>query len=163
MGADFLTEFWGVNERISVLEIVERSVAMFLITFIIVRITGMRPFRKNSPFDMVMAFLIGGVLSRGVVGATPFIPTLASGIALIAFQKLFYKLSLYSKWFEKITKGKRYLIYKDGRFIKENMQAADITTLEVYEDLRAKLKTETLEEVAEIYVEKTGETSFIKK
>jgi len=161
--ANFVTEFWGVNERISILEIVARSVVMFLITFIMIRLTGMRPFRKNSPFDMVIAFLIGGVLSRGVVGATPFIPTLAGGIALIGFQKLFYKLSLHSRWFEEITKGERFLIYKDGKFLKDKMRSADITTLEVYEDLRAKLQTETLEDVAEIYVEKTGETSFIKK
>lgn len=72
MEADFLTEFWGVNEHISLLEIIARSIVMFLVTFGIIRFTGMRPFRKNAPFDMVIAFLIGGVLSRGVVGATPF-------------------------------------------------------------------------------------------
>lgn len=43
------------------------------------------------------------------------------------------------------------------------MQKADITTLEVYEDLRVEQQTESLEGIAEIYVEKTGETSFIKK
>lgn len=162
MEADFLTGFRGVNEHISPLQITLRSVVMFLVTFVIIRFAGMRPFRKNTPFDMVIAFLIGGVLSRGVVGATPFFSTLASAVALIVLQKLFYKLSLHSKWFEKTMKGKRYLIYQNGKFLKENMQKADITTLEVYEDLRVEQQTESLEGIAEIYVKKRR-NKFYKK
>jgi uncharacterized membrane protein YcaP (DUF421 family) len=163
MDDSFLTGFWGVNEHISLPEIIERSVVMFLISFIIIRVAGMRSFRKNSPFDMVIAFLIGGVLSRGVVGATPFFSAVAGGVALIILQKLFYKLTLYNNSLETIMKGKRMLIYKDGKFLKQNMQKADVTTLEVFEDLRVEQQTESLDAVAEIYVEKTGEISFIKK
>lgn len=159
----FLLVFWDVNEHISVFEISARAVVMFLIAFLIIRVVGMRQFRKNSPFDMVITFLIGGVLSRGVVGATPFLSALAGGLALVILQKLFYKVAFQNRRIEKIMKGDRYVIYKEGKFIKENMQKADITTLEVYEDLRADLQAETLEGVGEIYVEKTGEITFVKK
>ncbi|MDB5250217.1 MAG: hypothetical protein JWQ40_4611 [Segetibacter sp.] len=163
MENEFLTKYFGVNEHITILEIIVRSIIMFLVTFVMIRLTGMRHFRNNSPFDMVITFLIGGVLSRGVVGATPLLPALASSLALILFQKLFYQLSFQSKSIEKKIKGHRVLIYTDGRFLKENMRQADITTLEVFEDLRVKQQTESLEGISEIFVEKTGETSFIKK
>jgi uncharacterized membrane protein YcaP (DUF421 family) len=163
MEKELLTKYLGINENISVLEITVRSVIMFLLTFVMVRVAGMREFRKNSPFDMVITFLIGGVLSRGVVGATPLFAALASGLALILLQKLFYKIAFKSNKIEKIIKGDRVLIYTDGKFIKDNMLKADITTLEVYEDLRVEQQTETLEGIAKIYVEKTGEVSFIKK
>src|SRR3954466_13731189 len=112
MENDLLTEFFGVNEHISILAITVRSIIMFLVTFVMIRLTGMRQFRKNSPFDMVIVFLIGGVLSRGVVGATPLIATLVSGLALILLQKLFYGLSFKSRAVEKLMKGERLVIYR---------------------------------------------------
>ncbi len=163
MELEFLNKYWGINENIFPLELAARGVVMFIIAFIIIRLTGMRAFRENNPFDLITAFFIGGILSRGVVGATPFFSALTGAIVLILLHKVFLKLTLQSSWFENIIKGQRCLIYKDGKFIKENMRKADITTLEVYEDLRADQQTESLEGIDEIYVEKTGEISFIKK
>ncbi len=163
MENELLNKYFGVNEHISILEITVRSIIMFLVTFVMIRFTGMRQFRKNSPFDMVIAFLIGGVLSRGVVGATPLFATLASGLVLILLQKFIYKLSFKHSGIEKIMKGERFLIFKDGKFLKENMKKADITTLEVFEDLRVEQQTESLEGISEIFVEKTGEISFVRK
>lgn len=163
MGNELLDKYFGVNEHVSMLEITVRSVIMFLITFAMVRLAGMRQFRKNSPFDMVITFLIGGVLSRGVVGASPLFATLASTLALILLQKLFYKMTFKSKNLERIMKGQPFLIYKDGNFLKDNMEKANITTLEVLEDLRVEQQTENLDEIDQVFVEKTGEISFIKK
>jgi uncharacterized membrane protein YcaP (DUF421 family) len=163
MQNELLEKYFGVSDHISIIEITVRSIIMFIATFLIIRFTGMRQFRQNSPFDMVIAFLVGGVLSRGVVGATPLFASLASGLALILLQKILYKISFDNKRIERIMKGQPYLIYKDGKFIKDNMRKADITTLEIFEDMRVDLKTDKLDDVAEIYVEKTGEISFVKK
>ncbi len=81
-------------------EIAERALTMFLVMLLVIRITGMRSFRKNNPFDLVMAFLVGGIISRGVVGATPYFSALAGAITLLILHKIFSRLSLYSKSFE---------------------------------------------------------------
>ncbi|RZJ89107.1 MAG: DUF421 domain-containing protein, partial [Hymenobacter sp.] len=99
----------------------------------------------------------------GVVGATPFFSAVSGSVAIIVLQKIFLKLSYYSKWFERITKGKRYLIYQNGKFLNDNMRKADVTKLEIFEDLRVEFQTESLDQFEEVYVEKTGEISFIKK
>jgi uncharacterized membrane protein YcaP (DUF421 family) len=163
MESEFYNSYLGVNEHISIFAITIRAVAMFLITFLIIRVVGMRQFRKNSPFDMVIVFLIGGVLSRGVVGATAFFSALVAAVALVLLQKLLYMLAFQNEKIEKIMKGEKFLIYKDGQFIKENMKKADITKIEVFEDLRVDLHEATLDDILEIYVEKTGEISFIKR
>lgn len=160
---EFLNDWWGINENISPLEITARATVMFVLTVLVIRLAGMRSFRKNNPLDIVIAFLIGGVLSRGVVGATPFFSTIIGAAALIILQKLFYKLSYYNKWFETTTKGERLLIYQNGKFIRENMRKADVTKMEVFEDVRVQFQTESLEQFDEIYVEKAGEISFVKK
>ena len=163
MDHEMLDKYFGVNEHISILEIVVRSIIMFLVTFAMVRFAGMRQFRTNAPFDTVITFLIGGVLSRGVVGASPLVATLAGSLVLILLQKLFYELSFNNRGIETIVKGERLQIYKDGDFLYENMQKANITKVEVFEDLRVELQTESLADISEIYVEKTGEISFIKR
>jgi uncharacterized membrane protein YcaP (DUF421 family) len=160
---EFVNKWWGINENISPAEITARAVVMFILTFLVIRFTGMRSFRQNNPLDLVIAFLIGGILSRGVVGATPFFTTLFGAVALLILQKILFKLSFVSKWFEITIKGERFLIYENGKFIRENMRKADVTKLEVYEDLRVQFQTESLEQFEKIYVEKTGEISFVKK
>jgi len=160
---DFLNNWWGINEDITPLEMAARAAVMFAITVLIVRFTGMRSYRKNNPFDLVIVLLIGGILSRGVVGASPFFSTVAGALALVVLQKIVFKLSFYSSFFETSAKGERRLIYLNNHFIMDAMRKADVTELEIYEDLRVQFQTETLDEFAKVYVEKTGEISFIKK
>jgi uncharacterized membrane protein YcaP (DUF421 family) len=90
----FLNDWWGINENISPLEIAARSAVMFIAALLLIRLAGMRPFGKGEPFDQIIAFLIGGILSRGVVAATPFVPTIVSMIVIILVHKLFAKLSI---------------------------------------------------------------------
>lgn len=64
----FMNEWWGINENISPVEIAVRSALMFLIALLLMRMAGMRPFGKGEPFDNIITFLIGGILSRGGSG-----------------------------------------------------------------------------------------------
>lgn len=159
----FLNKWWGINEDISPLELAARAAVMFIITALIIRITGMRSYRRNTPFDIVAVLLVGGILSRGVVGASPFFSTIAGALAIAVLHKLIFKLSFISSLFESTVKGKRYLIYENKKFIKETMKEADVTKMEIYEDLRVQFQTESLDDFDKVYVEKTGEVSFIKK
>lgn len=160
---DFLNSVWGIKENISPLEISARAIVMFFITLVMIRVSGMRSINKSNPFEAVIAILIGGILSRGVVGATPFLSTVISSVAILIVQKLLSRLSFYSRWVDKMSKGDQTLLYKDGRFIEENMKKSDITTMEIYEDLRLKCHLKSLESVEEIFMEKKGEVSFIIK
>jgi uncharacterized membrane protein YcaP (DUF421 family) len=159
----FLNQFWGINENISPLEIAARSAVMFIVALLLMRMAGMRPFGKGEPFDQIISFLIGGILSRGVVGATPFIPTVVSMIVIILVHKLFAKLSIYNKWFGAKVKGEKVLLYRDGSFIPENMRKVNITEHDVLEDLRLEVQMADLNKIREVYMERTGKISFIKK
>jgi uncharacterized membrane protein YcaP (DUF421 family) len=159
----FMNEWWGINENISPLEIAARSAVMFLIALLLMRMAGMRPFGKGEPFDNIITFLIGGILSRGVVGATPFFSTIASMIVIIVIHKILAKLSIYNKWFGAKVKGERILLYRDGMFMKENMNRVNITEHDILEDLRLEAQLDSLEKIEEVYMERTGEISFVKK
>lgn len=159
----FLNEWWGINENISPLEIAARSAVMFIVALLLMRIAGMRPFGKGEPFDNIITFLIGGILSRGVVGATPFFSTALSMVVIIIIHKIMAKLSVYSKWFGAKVKGERVLLYRKGMFIKENMHHVNITEHDILEDLRLQVQLASLDKIEEVYMERTGEISFVKK
>jgi uncharacterized membrane protein YcaP (DUF421 family) len=159
----FLNDWWGINENISSLEIAARSAAMFVIALLLMRLSGMRPFGKGEPFDNVITFLIGGILSRGVVGATPFIPTIVSMIVIILIHKIFAKISIYNKWFGQMVKGDRILLYRDGIFMRQNMNRVNITEHDILEDLRLEVQLGSLDKIKEAYMERTGHISFVKK
>jgi uncharacterized membrane protein YcaP (DUF421 family) len=159
----FMNEWWGINENISPLEIAARSAVMFLIALLLMRMAGMRPFGKGEPFDNIITFLIGGILSRGVVGATPFFSTVISMIVIIIIHKALAKLSIYNKWFGARVKGEKILLYRDGSFMKKNMAKTNITENDILEDLRLVAQADSLNAIREVYMERTGEISFVKQ
>ena len=69
----FMNEWWGVNENIGPLEIAARSAVMFLLALLLMRMAGMRPFGKGESFDQIIAFLIGGILSKGELLTTTLV------------------------------------------------------------------------------------------
>lgn len=159
----FMNEWWGINENISPVEIAARSALMFLIALLLMRMAGMRPFGKGEPFDNIITFLIGGILSRGVVAATPFFSTVISMVVIILIHKLLAKLSIYSKWFGAKVKGEKVLLYRDGMFIQKNMSKVNITEHDILEDLRLEVQLANLEKIQEVYMERSGKISFVKK
>ena len=159
----FLNDWWGINENITPLEIAARSAVMFIVSLLLIRLAGMRTFGKGESFDRIITFLIGAILSRGVVGATPFFSTILSVIVIIINHKILSKLSMYSKAFGKKVKGEAKLLYKDGKFQKSNMNRSSISEHDIFEELRMQCHSETLEKIVEVYIERTGKISFIKK
>jgi uncharacterized membrane protein YcaP (DUF421 family) len=101
----FFNDVWGIKENLSPLEISARAIVMFLITLILIRLSGMRSINKSTPFEAVIAILIGGILSRGVAGATPFLSTVFGAIAIVVVQKILSRLSFYNSWINNASKG----------------------------------------------------------
>jgi uncharacterized membrane protein YcaP (DUF421 family) len=159
----FLNDWWGINENIAPLEIAARSAVMFILALLLIRMAGMRPFGKGESFDKIITFLIGAILSRGVVGATPFFSTVVSMIVIILIHKILSKLSIYNKWFGEKVKGKNILLYSKGKFLEKHMNTTNITKHDIQEEVRLNLQTNSMDKIEEVYMERTGQISFVKK
>lgn len=157
-----LIKIWGTIENIGIGEIAARAAAMFVLMIVMLRVSGMRSFGKGDVFDTVLAILLGAVLARGIVGATPFLSAVAAGITIMAIHNLLSRLSFYNRWIGRTVKGEAMPLYRRGEFIQDNMRKADITKADIQEQLRVKLNTASLDEVEEIYFERTGKVSFVK-
>jgi uncharacterized membrane protein YcaP (DUF421 family) len=160
---DFLTEWWGVKDNISPLEVAARAAVMFVIMLVLLRFTGMRSFSKGSVFDNVIIILLGAVLGRGVVGGTPFFSALIGGIVLMLIHKFISRLTFYNKWAGRQFKGSPTLLYKEGKLLYDSMKECDITEHDILEELRLNCQCKSLEGFAEVYMERSGKISFVKK
>jgi uncharacterized membrane protein YcaP (DUF421 family) len=81
---------------ITVPQIALRAVIVFVIGLIIVRFAARRFMGRSSPFDFVVAVIIGSSMSRTITGNTPLLATLVSIAVVIALHWCVSILSLYS-------------------------------------------------------------------
>jgi uncharacterized membrane protein YcaP (DUF421 family) len=165
---DFLTQWWGVKDEITPLEVILRGATMFVILLVLLRFTGMRPFSKGSVFDnvmiiLLMIILLGAVLGRGVVGGTPFFSALIGGIVLLLIHKFISRLTFYNKWAGRHIKGNAVVLFQNGQFLVENMKECDMTENDIFEELRLSLHKNELDVIDKVYMERSGKISFVLK
>jgi uncharacterized membrane protein YcaP (DUF421 family) len=66
-------------------------------------------------------------------------------------------------WVGKLVKGYRHSLYKNKELNERNMQRTHISKDDIYEGVRLEINTDSLDEVKEIYMEKTGQISVVKE
>lgn len=160
---DDLKQIWGVHDNIGILEIAGRTAVMFVYLMVLLRFTGMRPFGKGNIFDNILTILLGAVLARGIVGATPFVSAMASGVVLVIIHFILSKITFFSRWLGRHIKGEKQLLYKDGDYVTDALQKTNVTKHDIEANLRIQCQMDSLAAIKEIYLERTGELSFVKK
>jgi uncharacterized membrane protein YcaP (DUF421 family) len=159
---DFTTLF-GSGEHLNPLQMGIRGFVMFFIALLLIRIGGMRIFGKKSAFDYIIIIMLGAVLARGVVGASPFISTVVASAVMILIHKVLAMLSMRYIWVGKIVKGIHRPLYENGRMDSRNMKLEAISEDDLLEAVRLQINKNSLANVAKIVIEKSGELSVIEK
>lgn len=157
------SSLWGVEDRLDILHMSIRAFLMFFITLALIRIGGMRIFGLKTAFDSILVIMLGAVLGRGIVGASPFFSTVAAGLVMVLIHRVLSQLSRTHKKIGMIVKGQHHTLYAGGRYDQEKMRRHGISEDDVKEAVRAHLNTHHLDEVKEVIIEKNGELSVISK
>jgi uncharacterized membrane protein YcaP (DUF421 family) len=82
-----LIAVFGEGRNLDTIQMVSRAVAAFIGMLVLIRISGRRSFGQRSPFDSVVAVLLGATLSRVIVGASEVLPTSAACLALVLLHR----------------------------------------------------------------------------
>ena len=147
-------------ETISTLHILVRTVLVFFITLAYVRLSGMRTFGDKTAFDAVIYIMLGAILSRAIVAASPFFPTLLAGLTLVVLHRIMAHATLFNEKLGNIIKGEQRLLVKDGKIIWKNMKRSNISELDLLGGLRKK-GFSAVTEVKKAYIERNGEISVL--
>ncbi len=160
---DILYKLVGEGEKLTVLQMSVRTFATFIIMLVLIRLAGMRTFAKTTSFDNIIVILLGAVLARGVVGASPYWATVAASVTMVAMHRFVAWLSVKNRKFERLVKGSNIKLYEDGALLNNNLERSGMSEHDLHESLRLEIKKLTMAEIDIAFMEANGRISFILK
>ena len=160
---DMLHTLFGEGKDLNSLQMTCRAIVSFFLTLVLIRVAGIRTFGKKTPFDNVVAIMLGSIFSRVVVGASGFVPTTLACLAFVLVHRLLAWISVYHDGIGRWIKGEKIVLFSDGKQLDRNMRKARISEKDLWESVRQRINADDLEEVKEIVMERNGEISVVKK
>ncbi len=159
----FIYELFGQDQDLSILQMSLRAIVIFFIALMLIRFTGMRVFGIETAFDTCIIIMLGAVLTRAIVGASPFLPTIIASVCLVTVHKVIAVISVKNQLLSHLVKGIPYSLYKEGKLNDKNLRKCLISFGDLMEEVRLKLNQNSLDNIEEIFMERTGKISVIKK
>jgi uncharacterized membrane protein YcaP (DUF421 family) len=160
---EILTSIFGEGKDLNALQMSARGILVFLLTLVMIRISGRRSFGIKTTFDNIIVILLGSILSRAVAGVSPFVPTIVASFAIVALHRLFGYLVVRSERFGKLVEGQKILLFSNNEFIRDRMNRALVCKEDILQGVRKSALTESLDGIERVYMERNGEISAIKK
>ena len=147
----------------NVLQVSLRAFVIYLGGLAILRVGENRFLGKFTAFDIILGFVLGGILSRAINGSGPLFPTLIATSLLVGLHFLLARTAFHSRRFGQAVKGMPEVLVRDGEVVWEGMRRKSLSERDLEEALRLKASLTTCEQVEEARFERNGDISVIKK
>jgi len=158
-----LISLFGVGKDLSILQMSNRGIVVFLLALLLIRIAGRRSFGLRTPLDNIITILLGAILSRGVVGASEFLPTIITCLVIVILHRIIGTLIASSPRLSRIIEGNKVALYENGHFNRKKMRSMQVAEEDALQGMRKGALTENLKEIDKIYIERNGEISAVRK
>lgn len=156
---DFLAK---VNADPSLSYALIRTVITYIFAVLTVRF-GNKRFMFLTPFDVIFYIIIGSVLTGSILSRVTLMVALSTSFTLIFLHFIFAYGACKSRRIGKIIKGSCVTLFENGKFNNEAMNKSQITMEDINEEIHQQLQTNSLKNIEEIRLERTGKISFITK
>lgn len=143
-------------------QVAARAVLVLLLGVALVRIGKSRLIGRTTSLDVMMGFLMGSLLSRGITGSASLSGTTVATAALVAAHWLLTRVAYHSHFVGGLVKGHARVIVQDGQPLRQMMNRSHISERDLEEALRLN-GTDDLAEVRLVYKERNGELSVVKR
>lgn len=138
-----------------------RALMIFIATLIFLRIAGRRSFGQKTAFDLCITVLLGAVLSRAIVGASPVMPILAAGAVLVLAHRLLAILAMRWPMLDRLINGVERMLVENGRKNDDQMRAGLVSERDIDEALRKKLGNAPRQAILYAVLERNGEITIV--
>jgi uncharacterized membrane protein YcaP (DUF421 family) len=140
-----------------------RSIFMFLLTFLAIRVMGKRQPARMNAFNFINYIVIAVIVALTVLNiTTDLVFGLIALSAWIIFPIAFDFLALKSKWFHDLLNGKETVLIKKGKIMEEHLFQVRLTGEELLRELRSK-NVFNLNNVEFAIMETTGDINVLLK
>ncbi|HJU51976.1 MAG TPA: YetF domain-containing protein [Acidimicrobiia bacterium] len=156
---EFERIFLGDLTWLTVLEILIRTVVLFLYTLVLFRLVGKRGLGQLSPFELLIIVALGSAVGDPMF--YPDVPVLSGMIvitAVVGLERLLVLLTESNRSIEKAIESSPVCVVADGELVEENLDKEDLSRAEIEMLLRLQ-GVENLGDVRRAYLEPTGRVS----
>lgn len=163
---DLIRDLLGLGRDIADVrpgEMAMRAVVIYAVTLAIVRFGSKRLLSRATAFDIIVAIMLGSVMSRGINGSAAFVSTIVAGATLVAIHWLLaFITSRFDWWFGPVVKGRAVLLIRDGKVQRDGMREARLSDNDLEEQLRLNGAVTDPSQVRLAYFERNGRISVIR-
>lgn len=158
-----LSDLFGFGEprsEIAAGEAVLRAVIIYLAVVAMLRLGAKRSMGRHTAFDLILAIMLGSVVSRGITGNAPMATSIAAGAALLALHWLGAVAAYHLNGVGWLIKGEHRRLVSDGELLEDQMRRSSISRRDLEEALRLK-GVASLDRVQTVCLERSGQISVI--
>lgn len=156
---EFERIFLGDLTWIAVLEILLRTVVLYLYTLLLIRIVGKRGLGQLSPFEFLIIVALGSAIGDPMF--YPEVPVFSGMLvitAVVGLERLLVLITERSQAMENVIESVPVCVVADGNLVQENLDKEDLSKHEIQMLLRLE-GVENLGDVRRAYLEPTGKVS----
>jgi uncharacterized membrane protein YcaP (DUF421 family) len=157
-----LLALFGRGQDLAVHQMCARVLVVYALVVVYIRVAGRRTFGHMATFDNVISILLGAILSRAVVGSSPFVPVIASGLVLVLLQRAAAWAAMASPRFRRLVQGEPETVYADGAFLDDRLRAHRLCREDVLEGVREQVHTGSMRGVDRVVIERNGKLAVIE-
>lgn len=137
-----------------------RAIAIYAVMLVLVRLASKRFLSKASAFDVIVAIMLGSIMSRAINGSAPFLPTIVASAALLALHWLFATVAAHTP-FGTLVKGEPRLLIKDGEIQEDGLREAKLSENDLKSALRLQAGDPDPSRIKQAYLERSGKISIV--
>lgn len=149
------------SHSLTVFQIAARATAVFLGGLALVRWGKSRLISRATPLDVILGFILGSLLSRGITGHAAISDTFVASAVLIGLHWVLTGAACHWPQIEPWIKGNSYVLVEHGQTRRANMMQSHVSDCDLAEALRLQGLTE-LSQVRLAFKERNGEVSIVK-
>ena len=140
-------------------QMVIRTFFVYVASLVLVRIGSRRLLSQATAFDVVIAIMLGSIMSRAINGSAPVLTTIIAGVVLVGIHWLFAFIAVRTTLFGPLVKGEPVALIRDGEVQEEAMRRAGITARDLNEALRLQSGTTDPKRFKRATMERNGSIS----
>ena len=162
----FFVNLLGLEETVNTLsysQIAFRTVSIFIVALLLLRISGRRTFASNSALDMIVKFMTGAILSRAIMGDSPYFLTLTAATTLILLHRVMAYVTYFFPAVGRVLRGSPSVL-ADGTTIRhDELRRASLTEADMMASVHSTAGLDDLALTKTVRLEHDGMVSVVKK
>lgn len=149
--------------ELSLGQVIARAIVVYLTGVTLVRVGHRRFMGRHNPFDFILAIILGALLARPINGSAPLLGTLAAAFGLVFLDRAIAVATFHSERLRRWVGGSASRLVADGEVMEGAMRKSHLSRDDLVSALRREGNVSTTGDVAEAYLERSGEVSVVPR